>query len=105
MRDRPIRPLLFQPIVWRGVHDRDWKWVALATFGGFLIPARFGLVWLGMPVAVWSWFAALAGSIGFFSLVRLRRRPEWLALTVAAWFIPAVWRGWRPRDRQHRWLV
>ena len=78
MRVRPIRPNIYLPVVRFGVADSDWFSVLLISCAGYLAPVPLGLTVLYVPLQMWTWLLATAGSIGFFNYVRIGRRPNWL---------------------------
>src|ERR1700694_5914000 len=78
MRSRPIRPNIYLPVVRFGVADSDWFTVLLISCAGYLAPVPFGLTVLYVPLQMWTWLLATAGSIAFFNYVRIGRRPCWL---------------------------
>ena len=84
MRLRPIRPNIYLPVVRFGVADSDWFTVLLLSCAGYLAPVPFGITVLYVPLQMWTWLLATAGSIAFFNYVRIGRRPCWLQHKVKA---------------------
>lgn len=78
MRTRPIRPNIYLPVVRFGVADSDWFSVLLISCAGYLAPVPFGITILYVPLQLWTWLLATAGSIAFFNYIRIGRRPHWL---------------------------
>jgi hypothetical protein len=78
MRARPIRPNIYLPVVRFGVADSDWFSVLLISCVGYLAPVPFGITLLYIPLQMWTWLLATAGSIAFFNYVRIGRKPYWL---------------------------
>src|ERR1700687_3255998 len=78
MRTRPIRPNIYLPVVRFGVADSDWVSVLLISCLGYLAPVPFGITVLYVPLQMWTWLLATAGSIAFFNYIRIGRRPYWL---------------------------
>ena len=78
MRSRPVRPNIYLPVVRFGVADSDWFTVLLISCGGYLLPVPFGITVLYVPLQLWTWLLATAGSIAFFNYIRIGRRPRWL---------------------------
>ena len=78
MRSRPIRPNIFLPVIRFGVADSDWFTVLLISCAGYLLPVPFGLTVLYVPLQMWTWLLATAGSIAFFNYIRIGRKPRWL---------------------------
>lgn len=78
MRARPIRPNIYLPVVRFGVADSDWFTVLLISCAGYLAPVPFGVTLLYVPLQMWTWLIATAGSIAFFNYIRIGRRPYWL---------------------------
>ena len=78
MRARPIRPNIYLPVVRFGVADSDWFTVLLISCAGYLAPVPFGITLLYVPLQMWTWLIATAGSIAFFNYIRIGRRPYWL---------------------------
>jgi len=78
MRVRPVRPNIYLPVVRFGVADSDWFSVLLISCAGYLIPIPLGLTVLYVPLQMWTWLLATAGSIAFFNYIRIGRRPYWL---------------------------
>lgn len=78
MRVRPVRSNIYLPVVRFGVADSDWFSVLLISCAGYLVPVPLGLTVLYVPLQMWTWLLATAGSIGFFNYVRIGRRPNWL---------------------------
>ncbi len=78
MRARPIRPNIYLPVVRFGVADSDWFSILLISCVGYLAPVPFGITLLYIPLQMWTWLLATAGSIAFFNYVRIGRKPYWL---------------------------
>src|SRR5450432_2428714 len=78
MRTRPIRPNIYLPVVRFGVADSDWFSVLLISCIGYLAPVPLGITVLYVPLQMWTWLLATAGSIAFFNYIRIGRRPHWL---------------------------
>ena len=78
MKLRPIRPNIYLPVVRFGVADSDWLSVLLISCASYLAPIPFGITILYVPLQMWTWLLATAGSIGFFNYIRIGRRPYWL---------------------------
>lgn len=78
MRSRPVRPNIYLPVVRFGVADSDWFTVLLISCAGYLLPVPFGLTVLYVPLQMWTWLLATAGSIAFFNYIRIGRKPRWL---------------------------
>lgn len=78
MRSRPVRPNIYLPVVRFGVADSDWFTVLLISCAGYLAPVPFGITVLYVPLQMWTWLLATAGSIAFFNYIRIGRRPRWL---------------------------
>src|SRR5262245_56440308 len=78
MRSRPIRPDIYLPVVRFGVADSDWFTVLLISCAGYLLPVPFGVTVVYVPLQMWTWLFATAGSIAFFNFVRIGRKPHWL---------------------------
>ena len=86
MKARPVRPNIYLPVVRFGVADSDWFTVLLISCGGYLAPVPFGITLLYVPLQLWTWLLATAGSIAFFNYVRIGRRPAWLQHKLKAIF-------------------
>jgi hypothetical protein len=93
MRARPIRPNIYLPVVRFGVADSDWFSVLLISCMGYLAPVPFGITLLYIPLQMWTWLLATAGSIAFFNYVRIGRKPYWLQHQLKGFFL---------NNRQHR---
>ena len=78
MRARPVRPNIYLPVVRFGVADSDWFSVLLISCAGYLAPVPFGITVLYVPLQMWTWLLATAGSIAFFNYIRIGRKPRWL---------------------------
>src|ERR1043165_4478640 len=78
MKLRPVRPNIFLPIVRFGVADSDWLSVLLISCASYLTPVPFGITVLYVPLQMWTWLLATAGSIAFFNYIRIGRKPNWL---------------------------
>ena len=78
MKLRPIRPNIYLPVVRFGVADSDWLSVLLISCASYLAPVPFGVTVLYVPLQMWTWLLATAGSIAFFNYIRIGRRPYWL---------------------------
>jgi len=78
MKLRPIRPNIYLPVVRFGVADSDWLSVLLISCASYLAPVPFGITVLYVPLQMWTWLLATAGSIAFFNYIRIGRRPYWL---------------------------
>lgn len=78
MRLRPVRPNIYLPVVRFGVADSDWLSVLLISCASYLAPVPFGITLLYVPLQMWTWLVATAGTIGFFNYIRIGRRPYWL---------------------------
>jgi hypothetical protein len=109
MRLRPIRPNIYLPVVRFGVADSDWFTVLLISCAGYLAPVPFGITVLYVPLQMWTWLLATAGSIAFFNYVRIGRRPCWLQHKMKALVLPhrqyrAIPNG-KNRGFRRTWLI
>lgn len=93
MRVRPVRRNIYLPVVRFGVADSDWFTVLLISCASYLAPVPFGITLLYVPLQMWTWLLATAGSIAFFNYIRIGRKPQWLQHKVKALFL---------HHRQHR---
>src|SRR5437763_4944057 len=84
MRSRPIRPNICLPVVRFGVADSDWFSVLLISCAGYLAPVPFGMTVFYVPLQMWTWLLATAGSIAFFNYIRIGRRPQWMQHKLSA---------------------
>lgn len=109
MRARPVRPNIYLPVVRFGVADSDWFSVLLISCIGYLAPVPFGVTVLYVPLQMWTWLLATAGSIAFFNYIRIGRKPDWLKHKVKS--IYSNHRQYRamPNGRKHSfnraWLI
>lgn len=87
MRVRPVRPNIYLPVVRFGVADSDWLSVLLISCVGYLAPVPFGITLLYIPLQMWSWLLATAGSIAFFNYIRIGRKPYWLQHQLKGFFL------------------
>lgn len=87
MRVRPVRPNIYLPVVRFGVADSDWLSVLLISCAGYLVPVPLGLTVLYVPLQMWTWLLATAGSIAFFNYIRIGRRPNWLNHKIKSLFL------------------
>lgn len=87
MRARPVRPNIYLPVVRFGVADSDWFSVLLISCAGYLAPVPFGITVLYIPLQMWTWLLATAGSIAFFNYFRIGRKPYWLQHQFKGWFL------------------
>jgi hypothetical protein len=86
MRARPVRPNIYLPVVRFGVADSDWFSVLLISCAGYLAPVPFGITILYVPLQMWTWLIATAGSIAFFNYIRIGKKPYWLQHKLSALF-------------------
>lgn len=87
MRARPIRRNIYLPVVRFGVADSDWLSVLLISCVSYLAPVPFGITLLYVPLQMWTWLLATAGSIAFFNYIRVGRKPHWLQHQLKALFL------------------
>ncbi|MGH9970787.1 MAG: hypothetical protein ACREBG_23755 [Pyrinomonadaceae bacterium] len=87
MRARPVRRNIYLPVVRFGVADSDWFTVLLISCAGYLAPVPFGITVLFVPIQMWTWLLATAGSIAFFNYIRIGRKPYWLQHSLKALFL------------------
>ena len=109
MRLRPVRPNIYLPVVRFGVADSDWLSVLLISCGSYLAPIPFGITVLYVPLQIWTWLLATAGSIAFFNYIRIGRRPHWLPHKMKSIWLhhrqyPALPNGKKRRFRSS-WLL
>jgi hypothetical protein len=109
MKLRPVRPNIYLPVVRFGVADSDWLSVLLISCVSYLAPVPFGITMLYVPLQMWTWLLATAGSIGFFNYIRIGRRPYWLPHTVKSIWLhhrqyPALPNG-KKRAFRSSWLI
>jgi hypothetical protein len=69
-----------------GVADSDWFTVLLISCAGYLVPVPLGFTVLYVPLQMWTWLLATAGTIAFFNCIRIGRRPRWLQHKLKALF-------------------
>lgn len=108
MRPRPVRPNIYLPVVRFGVADSDWFSVLVISCAGYLSPIPFGITIFYVPLQMWTWLLATAGSIAFFNYIRIGRKPRWLphklkALCFHHRLNPAIPNGKRNFNRP--WLL
>jgi hypothetical protein len=87
MRARPVRRNIYLPVVRFGVADSDWFSILLISCTGYLAPIPFGITILYVPLQMWAWLLATAGSIAFFNYIRIGRKPYWLQHKLKALFL------------------
>ena len=109
MKLRPIRPNIYLPVVRFGVADSDWLSVLLISCASYLAPVPFGVTVIYVPLQMWTWLLATAGSIAFFNYIRIGRRPHWLPHKVKSIWqhhrqYPALPNGKKRRFRSS-WLL
>jgi hypothetical protein len=109
MKLRPVRPNIYLPVVRFGVADSDWFTVLLISCAGYLLPVPFGITIFYIPLQMWTWLLATAGSIAFFNYIRIGRRPYWLQHKLKSICFhhcqyPALPNG-KKRAFKRRWLL
>ena len=109
MKLRPVRPNIYLPVVRFGVADSDWLTVLLISCASYLAPVPFGITVLYVPLQMWTWLLATAGSIAFFNYIRIGRRPYWLPHKLKSIWLhhrqyPALPNGKKRRFRSS-WLL
>lgn len=109
MRVRPVRPNIYLPVVRFGVADSDWFSVLLISCVGYLAPVPFGITLLYIPLQMWTWLLATAGSIAVFNYIRIGRKPYWLQHQLKALFLNqrqyrAIPNGRRRRSNRS-WII
>lgn len=109
MKLRPVRPNIYLPVVRFGVADSDWLSVLLISCASYLAPIPFGTTVLYVPLQMWTWLLATAGSIGFFNYIRIGRRPYWLPHKLRSIWLhhrqyPALPNG-KKRQFRSSWLL
>ena len=109
MKVRPVRPNIYLPVVRFGVADSDWLSVLLISCASYLAPVPFGITVLYVPLQMWTWLLATAGSIAFFNYIRIGRRPYWLPHKVKSVWLhhrqyPALPNG-KTRSFRSCWLL
>src|SRR5262245_42850313 len=109
MRARPVRRNIYLPVVRFGVADSDWFSVLLISCAGYLLPIPLGLTILYVPLQMWTWLFATAGSIAFFNYIRIGRKPYWLQHKLKSVFLHhrqyrAIPNG-RKRSFSRQWIV
>ena len=109
MKLRPVRPNIYLPVVRFGVADSDWLSVLLISCASYLAPVPFGLTALYVPLQMWTWLLATAGSIAFFNYIRIGRRPYWLPHKLKTIWVdhrqyPALPNG-KKRPFRRSWLL
>lgn len=87
MRARPVRPNIYLPVVRFGVADSDWFTVLLISCAAYLAPVPFGVTVFYVPLQMWTWLLATAGSIAFFNYIRIGRKPCWLQHRLKQFFL------------------
>ena len=109
MRARPVRRNIYLPVVRFGVADSDWFSVLLISCASYLAPVPFGITLLYVPLQMWTWLLATAGSIAFFNYIRIGRKPYWLHHRLKAAFLHhrqyrAIPNG-KKRGFERSWLI
>lgn len=84
MRQRPVRPNVYLPVVKFGVVSSDWKFVLFAAVMGYALPFLFELKLWGAPLELVMGLISGAFSIAFFNWARMGRRPHWLQHKIRA---------------------
>src|SRR6185295_10348052 len=101
MRTRPVRRNIYLPVVRFGVADNDWFSVLLISCAGYLAPVPFGITLLYIPLQMWTWLLATAGSIAFLNYIRIGRRPQWLQHQFKSLCFPHRQHRAIPNGRKH----
>jgi hypothetical protein len=86
MRARPVRRNIYLPVVRFGIADSDWFTVLMISCAGYLAPIPFGITILYVPLQMWTWLFATAGSIAFLNYIRIGRKPYWLQHKIKSLF-------------------
>jgi hypothetical protein len=109
MRTRPVRPNIYLPVVRFGVADSDWFSVLLISCAGYLLPVAFGITILYVPLQMWTWLIATAGSIAFFNYIRIGKPARWLPHRFAALVLHHRQNRALPNGRKQRfhrdWII
>jgi hypothetical protein len=106
MRQRPMRPQIYLPVVRFGVRDTDWKFVIAIVLVSYTLPFLFNLRVLRFPLEIWTTIISTVLSIAFFNFVRIGRRPFWLQHQIKALVTPSRNRHALPTDRKEQpWLL
>jgi hypothetical protein len=109
MKLRPVRPNIYLPVVRFGVADSDWLSVLLISCASYLGPIPFGITLLYVPLQMWTWLLATAGSIAFFNYIRIGRRPYWLPHKLKSIWLPHRQYPTLPNGKKRRfrssWLL
>lgn len=106
MRQRPMRPQIYLPVVRFGVRDTDWKFVIAIVMVSYTLPFLFNLKLLRFPLEIWTTIISTVVSVAFFNFVRIGRRPFWLQHQIKALVTPSRHRHALPTDRRERpWLL
>lgn len=84
MRERPVRPNIWRPVVKWGVIDTDRKYVVIITLLCFAVPFWREWAVYRIPLPLPAALAGLAASIAFFRFIRQGRRPHWFKNRVRA---------------------
>jgi hypothetical protein len=101
MRARPVRRNIYLPVVRFGVADSDWFTVLLISCASYLAPVPFGITVLYVPLQMWTWLLATAGSIAFFNYIRIGRKQHWLQHKVRSLFLHHRQYRAIPNGRRH----
>lgn len=109
MRARPVRRNIYLPVVRFGVADSDWFTVLLISCASYLAPVPFGITVVYVPLQMWTWLLATAGSIAFFNYIRIGRKPQWLQHKLKSLFLHhrqyrAIPNG-RKRGFKRPWII
>lgn len=102
MRERPIRPHIYKPVVLKlGIFDRDLKWVVAAGTAGYVVPFT-----LKLPYTMPSCLVAVGLAVLFFNFVRKGRPPFWLHHVFQDLKKSRVVRKWLPvTNKTTQWVL
>lgn len=75
---RPVRSLIYLPILRMGLTDQDWMFVLIGGVVGYAIPYVLGLTILHIPLELITMVIFVMASIAAMNLLRLKKKPLYL---------------------------
>ena len=79
---RPVRSLIYLPILRFGLTDQDWIFVFLGGIVGYTIPYVFNLTLWRLPLEIIVAGITILLAVGFMNILRLRKKPLYLKYLV-----------------------
>ena len=102
---RPVRSLIYLPVLRFGLTDQDWMFVLIGGVIGYTIPYVFSLTLWRLPLEIIISGITVLISVGIMNILRLRKKPLYLKYLIQSKLQGTSFRRRRTNEVSSDWLL